>query len=90
MHISRGVRWDSDHVPVIDDSLRAVAEQITRYDLEKRVYLATDFFDGSINRVGAWTIGGRSLLKCLLAAMLEPSAKLAKAEARVITLNGWH
>jgi len=81
MHISRGVRWDSDHVPVIDDSLRAVAGQITRYDLEKRVHLATDFFDGSINRVGAWTIGGRSLLKCLLAAMLEPSANLAKAEA---------
>lgn len=80
LHVSRGVRWDSDHVPVVNDDLQAVAEEIVRNNLESRVYLATDFFDASINRVGAWATGARSLLKCLLIAMLEPAEKIRQAE----------
>ncbi|MFZ5515310.1 MAG: L-rhamnose isomerase [Candidatus Zhuqueibacterota bacterium] len=79
-HVSRGVRWDSDHVPTLSDELRCVAEEIVRADVLHRVNFATDFFDGSINRIGAYVTGVRSLLKALLIALLEPRAALLTAE----------
>lgn len=81
LHVSRGVRWDSDHVVVLSDDLRALAEELVRGDYLGRVHLGLDFFDASINRVAAWVIGTRSLLKALLVALLEPTALLREAEA---------
>jgi len=80
LHVSRGVRWDSDHVIVLNDDLRATAEEIVRGGYLDRVHIGLDFFDASINRVAAWTIGMRSMLKALLGAMLDPLAKLREAE----------
>lgn len=81
LHVSRGVRWDSDHVVTLTDELRAIATELVRGDYLNRVHLGLDFFDASINRVAAWVIGARSLLKALLAAMLEPAEKLREFEA---------
>jgi L-rhamnose isomerase len=81
LHVSRGVRWDSDHVVILNDDLRAIAEEIIRNNFEKRIHIGLDFFDASINRVAAWTIGTRAMLKALLIAILEPTAKLRKLEA---------
>jgi L-rhamnose isomerase len=81
LHVSRGVRWDSDHVVTLSDDLRATAEEIVRGEYLDRVHIGLDFFDASINRVAAWTIGMRSMLKALLGAMLEPLPKLREAEA---------
>ncbi len=81
LHVSRGVRWDSDHVVILSDDLRAIAEEIVRGGFLERVHIGLDFFDASINRVAAWTIGTRSMLKALLLALLEPSALLRQAEA---------
>ncbi len=72
LHISRGVRWDSDHVVILSDELRAIAEEIVRGDYLDRVHIGFDFFDASINRVAAWVIGARAMLKALLMALLEP------------------
>ena len=80
LHISRGVRWDSDHVPVFDDALRELCCEIVRTDALDRVHIALDFFDASINRVGAWVIGARAVLKGLLSALLEPRERLLTAE----------
>jgi L-rhamnose isomerase len=82
LHVSRPVRWDSDHVVIFDDALMALAREIVRGDALNRVYLATDFFDASINRVGAWVTGVRSLQKALLYAMLEPVSTLKELEAK--------
>ena len=79
-HISRSVRWDSDHIPIINDELREVASQIVRYNLDKRTNIALDFFDASLNRVGAYVLGIRSTIKSLLIALLEPSAQIKAAE----------
>jgi L-rhamnose isomerase len=76
LHVSRGVRWDSDHVAILNDDLQALAQEIVRSNALGRVHLALDFFDASINRVGAWVIGARSALKALLGALLEPTEKL--------------
>ncbi|MCC6512187.1 MAG: L-rhamnose isomerase, partial [Pirellulaceae bacterium] len=73
LHVSRGVRWDSDHVVVLNDELSAIAQEIVRNGLLPRVHLGLDYFDASINRVAAWVIGTRNLLKALLAALLEPN-----------------
>lgn len=81
LHLSRPVRWDSDHVVILNDDLRAVAEEIVRGRALGRVHLATDFFDASMNRVGAWVIGARATLKALLLALLQPLDKLADLEA---------
>jgi L-rhamnose isomerase len=81
LHVSRGVRWDSDHVVILSDELRAIAEEIVRGDYLERVHIGLDFFDASINRVAAWVIGTRCMLKALLIALLEPIDKLRQAEA---------
>ena len=80
IHVSRPIRWDSDHVVIMNDDLLNLAKEIVRCDALGKVYLATDFFDASINRIGAWVIGMRSLQKALLFALLEPGAILKKFE----------
>jgi L-rhamnose isomerase len=80
LHVSRGVRWDSDHVVILSDELRAIAEQIVRGDYLQRVHIGLDFFDASINRIAAWVIGTRCMLKALLIALLEPADKLRQME----------
>ncbi len=80
LHVSRPVRWDSDHVVIFDDELRAIATEIKRGGFEKRVNIGLDFFDGSINRIACWAIGSRNMQKALLWAALEPVAMLQKFE----------
>jgi L-rhamnose isomerase len=79
LHVSRGVRWDSDHVVTLDDSLQAISSALVRDNLLSRTHIGLDFFDASINRIAAWTIGTRNTLKSLLIALLEPAA-LREAE----------
>ncbi len=80
IHVSRPIRWDSDHVVIMNDDLLNLAKEIIRCNALGKVYLATDFFDASINRIGAWVVGMRSLQKALLFALLEPSNTLKKYE----------
>lgn len=80
LHVSRGVRWDSDHVVTLTDELEAIAQELVRGDFLGRVHLGLDFFDASINRVAAWVIGARALLRALLLALLEPADRLREAE----------
>jgi L-rhamnose isomerase len=80
LHVSRGVRWDSDHVVLLDDPTKAVMEEIVRGGFTSRTHIGLDFFDASINRIAAWVIGTRSALKSLLIALLEPIDQLRKAE----------
>jgi L-rhamnose isomerase len=80
LHVSRGVRWDSDHVVILSDELRAIAEELVRGDYLERVHIGLDFFDASINRVAAWVIGTRCMLKALLIALLEPTGKMRTFE----------
>jgi len=80
LHVTRGVRWDSDHVPVLDDELYAIAREIVRCGAWERVLLALDYFDANINRAAAWVIGLRSLRKALLAALLWPHAELGRLQ----------
>ncbi len=80
LHVSRGVRWDSDHVVVVNDELLAIAQEILRHNYEKRVHIGLDYFDASINRLAAWAIGARGMAKALLFAALEPSQALRDAE----------
>lgn len=80
LHVSRGVRWDSDHVVTLTDELHAIAQELVRGDFLGRVHLGLDFFDASINRVAAWVIGTRSMIKALLAALVEPIGLLREAE----------
>ena len=81
LHVSRPVRWDSDHVVIFDDELKAITTEIKRGGYEKRVHIGLDFFDGSINRIACWAIGSRNMQKALLWAALEPVAMLQKFEA---------
>lgn len=80
LHVSRPVRWDSDHVIALDDELVAIAKEIIRCKLLDRVHIGLDYFDGSIDRVSAWTVGMRNMRKALLIALLEPFDILCKAE----------
>ncbi|MBC8609597.1 L-rhamnose isomerase [uncultured Ruminococcus sp.] len=80
LHVSRPVRWDSDHVVAFDDELNAIAQSLVRGGFLDRTHIGLDFFDASINRVAAWVIGTRNLLKALLRAMLEPTQKLKEIE----------
>ncbi|AKA71577.1 L-rhamnose isomerase [Clostridium scatologenes] len=80
LHVSRPVRWDSDHVIVLDDELKELAKEIVRNDALDRVIIGLDFFDASINRIAAWTIGTRNMIKALLNAMLLPNRKLKELQ----------
>lgn len=80
LHVSRPVRWDSDHVVIMDDELMEIAQELVRNDLLERTYIGLDFFDATINRVAAWVIGTRNTQKALLKAMLEPIQELKKIE----------
>ncbi|MGB6650531.1 MAG: L-rhamnose isomerase, partial [Bacteroidota bacterium] len=80
LHVSRGVRWDSDHIVILNDETRTLMEEIVRGNFLNRVHIALDFFDASINRVGAWVIGTRATLKALLLALLEPRERLLAME----------
>jgi L-rhamnose isomerase len=80
LHISRGVRWDSDHVVTLNEDLAAIMSEIVRGDYLERVHIGLDYFDASINRVAAWTIGLRNTQRALLYALLEPSAELQRLE----------
>jgi L-rhamnose isomerase len=80
LHLSRGVRWDSDHVVLFDDPTRAVLEEVVRGDFLPRTHLGLDYFDASINRVAAWVIGARNALKGVLSALLEASGGLRRSE----------
>lgn len=81
LHVSRGVRWDSDHVVTLSDDLEAIGQELVRGQYLERTHIGLDYFDASINRVAAWTIGARNLLKSLLKAMLEPTGTLRRLEA---------
>jgi len=80
LHVSRGVRWDSDHVVILNDDLAAIAGEIVRCGPE-RVHIGLDYFDASINRIAAWAAGARNMLKALLIALLEPADRLRGFEA---------
>jgi L-rhamnose isomerase len=80
LHVSRPVRWDSDHVVILDDELRAIGREIIRSGRLDRIHIGLDFFDASINRIAAWVIGSRNLLKALLLALLEPAETLRDLE----------
>jgi len=80
LHVSRGVRWDSDHVVTFSDDLQAIAQELVRGNFLDRVHIGLDYFDASINRVAAWVIGARNMIKALLMAMVEPIRMLRQAE----------
>ncbi|WP_370426449.1 L-rhamnose isomerase [Pantoea vagans] len=80
LHVSRPVRWDSDHVVLLDDETQAIASEIVRHQLFDKVHIGLDFFDASINRIAAWVIGTRNTKKALLRALLEPTDRLRQAE----------
>jgi L-rhamnose isomerase len=81
LHVSRGVRWDSDHVVILDDPTRALMEAVVRGSYLNRVHIGLDYFDASINRIAAWVIGARATQKALLLALLEPFDRLRRFEA---------
>lgn len=76
LHVTRGVRWDSDHVVLLDDETKEIAKEIVRNDALDRVFIATDYFDASINRISAWVTGVRNVQKALLNALLQPVEEL--------------
>ncbi len=82
LHVTRPVRWDSDHVVIFDDETKEIAKEIVRNDALGRVFIALDYFDASINRIAAWVIGARNLQKALLNALLMPNEKLAKLQSK--------
>lgn len=80
LHITRGIRWDSDHVLILDDETKEMAKEIVRCNALDRVYMALDYFDASINRISAWVVGFRSWQKALLCALCTPHEKFAKLQ----------
>jgi L-rhamnose isomerase len=83
LHVSRPVRWDSDHVVILDDELQAIAREIVRSGKSDRIHIGLDYFDASINRIAAWVIGTRNMIKALLIALLEPTDQLRELERRM-------
>ena len=83
LHVSRPVRWDSDHVVILDDELLAIAKELVRSGQLHRIHIGLDYFDASINRVAAWVIGMRNMLKALLIALVEPAKVLRSAENKM-------
>ena len=81
LHITRAVRWDSDHVVIFDDETKEIAKEIVRNDALGRVFIATDYFDASINRISAWVTGVRSVQKALLFALLQPDERMKKLQS---------
>jgi L-rhamnose isomerase len=81
LHVSRGVRWDSDHVVILNDELQAIMQEVVRGDYLDRTHIGLDFFDASINRIAAWVIGTRNSLKALLMALLEPIDSMRQLES---------
>jgi L-rhamnose isomerase len=80
LHVSRGVRWDSDHVVVFNDELLGIAQELVRGNYLGRTHIGLDYFDASINRIAAWTIGGRNMLRALCFALLEPNDQYKQLE----------
>ena len=80
LHVTRGVRWDSDHVVLFDDETKEICKEIVRCDGLDRVFIALDYFDASINRVSAWVTGFRNLQKALLFALLQPNAEMTRLQ----------
>jgi L-rhamnose isomerase len=80
LHVSRGVRWDSDHVVILNDDLQAITQEIVRGGFLSRIHIGLDYFDASINRVAAWTIGSRNTLRAVLLALLEPLEQMKAME----------
>lgn len=80
LHVTRGVRWDSDHVVTFDDELKEIAKEIVRNDALERVFIALDYFDASLNRIAAWIIGARNMRKALLYALLTPHESLKQMQ----------
>ena len=80
LHVSRGVRWDSDHVVIFNDEIQLIAQEIVRANVLKRVNIGLDYFDGSINRIGAFVIGARATQLAFLYALLEPTKMLKEFE----------
>ena len=80
LHVTRSVRWDSDHVVIFDDETKEIAKEIVRNDALDRVFIATDYFDASINRISAWVTGVRNVQKALLFALLQPETELKKLQ----------
>lgn len=90
LHVSRPVRWDSDHVVLLDDETRAIASEIVRHDLFDRVHIGLDFFDASINRIAAWVIGTRNMKKPCCVRCWNLPLSCASWKRRAITLRVWH
>lgn len=80
LHVSRPVRWDSDHVVILDDELNAIAQSLVRTNLIERTHICLDFFDASINRIASWVIGTLNMIKALMKAYLEPINMLKEVE----------
>ena len=80
LHITRGVRWDSDHVILLDDETKEIAKEVVRNHALNRVFIATDYFDASINRISAWVTGVRNVQKALLFALLQPNDIMKKLQ----------
>lgn len=80
LHVSRPIRWDSDHVVILDESLMRMASTLVNDDLLMQTHIGLDFFDATINRVAAWVIGTRNTIKSLLIALLSPVNELKKLE----------
>lgn len=80
LHLTRAVRWDSDHVVLFDDEIKEIAKEIVRNNALDRVFIATDFFDASINRIAAWVVGMRNIQKAFLYAMLQPESVLKELQ----------
>ena len=89
LHVSRGVRWDSDHVVILSDDVRAMMQEVVRGDYLDRTHIALDFFDASINRVAAWVIGTRATLIALLAHSWSRSSCCASWRRTAISQRGW-
>lgn len=86
LHVTRGVRWDSDHVVLYEDELKEIAKEIVRNKATDRVLIGLDFFDASINRIAAWVVGTRSMEKALLFALLQPWDQLMMLNEELKTL----
>ena len=80
LHVTRAVRWDSDHVVIFDDETKEIAKEIVRNDALDRVFIGTDYFDASINRISAWVTGVRNVQKALLFSLLQPDSELKRLQ----------